>query len=181
MTKDSEIDKMVLEILSRLPGATANVIVPEITKKLGVTVDKVRKRLISLEARGLIVRRGTNFYPVQGPTTELARLLQEKRAEEKTDEEDYLSEEESEPEQRQERARYLLIYDIPQDVPASERAMVYYRLNKAIKEIEGEGGRVVRLQRSVIMTETEEDARRLASCLPKDRSKVWVFRVVEEA
>jgi DNA-binding Lrp family transcriptional regulator len=181
MTKDSEIDKMVLEILNRIPGATANVIVPEITKKLGVTVDKVRKRLISLEARGLIARRGVNFYPVEGPTTELARLLQEKKAEERTDVEDAPPEGEPEPELRQGRARYLLIYDIPQDVPASERAMVYYRLNKAIKEIGAEGGRVVRLQRSVMLAETKGAAERLASCLPKDRSKVWIFRVLEEA
>jgi hypothetical protein len=76
--------------------------------------------------------------------------------------------------------RFLLIYSMGPEVPASARRVAYYRLNEAISAIRREGRRVERRLPSVIVTETKEDAEKLASCLPRDGATVEIFRVLKE-
>jgi hypothetical protein len=66
------------------------------------------------------------------------------------------------------------------DIPASEVMRIYRRLNKVYHQILKEGRYVLRIQFSVWETESREDAYRLASCLPSDKTRIKIYRIVEE-
>jgi DNA-binding Lrp family transcriptional regulator len=191
MVRREEIDGMILRIVQAYPGATANFIVPEVAKRLGVSTEWVRKRLKFLTENGKIERRDLNFYPVDDGTSKtenspetatLDQLIGERDVKRDVSGSILVQEARSrtDGENGTSGVRFLLIYDLKPEVPAAVRRVAYYRLNEAIAAIRREGRRVDRRWPSIIVTETKEDAEKLASCLPRDGATVEIFKVLKE-
>jgi CRISPR/Cas system-associated endoribonuclease Cas2 len=76
--------------------------------------------------------------------------------------------------------KFLLVYDMKSKIDDGERRAIYRRLNKAFHDILKQGRYALRVQMSVWETETKEDAYRLASCLPSDKTRVKIYRILGE-
>jgi hypothetical protein len=76
--------------------------------------------------------------------------------------------------------KFLLVYDMKADIEDSERRAIYRRLNRAYHQILKEGRHALRIQMSVWEIESREDAYRLASCLPSDKTRIKIYRIVGE-
>jgi DNA-binding Lrp family transcriptional regulator len=191
MVRREEIDEAILKVVRAYPGLTASTIVPMIAGRLGVSEERVRERLKRLVEGGKIVLRHVNFYPVDDGTFETDNLseigtldrLIHGNEDAKGAMESLLSQEvkpRTDGENGTSGVRFLLIYDLKPEVPAAVRRVAYYRLNEAISAIRREGRRVERRWPSIIVTETKEDAEKLASCLPRDGATVEIFKVLKE-
>jgi hypothetical protein len=190
MVRDEEIDEAILRIVRTHSRMHANMI-PEIAKRLGVSDERVKRRLRSLEKDGKIKLEHVWFYPVDEEdgrtenspeTATLDQLIGERYVERYVSGSIPVQEVRSrtDGENGTSGVGFLLIYDMTPKVPLSIRRTIYNRLNSAMDAIRREGRRVERIQLSVIMTEKREDAEKLASCLPQDGANVRIFRVLEE-
>jgi DNA-binding Lrp family transcriptional regulator len=191
MVRDEEIDEVILRVVQAYPGATATFLVTPIARKLGVSTYRVENRLKFLTENGKIKLRGLNFYPVDDGTSETENLPETATLDQlirERDMERYVSgsipvqgvRSRTDGENGTSGVGFLLIYSMGPEVPASARRVAYYRLNEAISAIRREGRRVERRWPSIIMTETKEDAEKLASCLPRDGATVEIFKVLKE-
>jgi CRISPR/Cas system-associated endoribonuclease Cas2 len=80
----------------------------------------------------------------------------------------------------EEKAWYLVVYDIRDNISDSERVTIYRRLRKAQEEILKSGAMCERIQMSVWRVQGKRNALLLASAIPEAKSRIRVFRILGE-
>ena len=80
----------------------------------------------------------------------------------------------------EEKAWYLVVYDIRDNISDSERVTIYRRLKKAQEEIIKSGAICERIQMSVWRVQGKRNALLLASAIPEARSRIRIFRILGE-
>jgi len=75
---------------------------------------------------------------------------------------------------------YLLVYDTCSGLNVKERVAIYRKLSKECNRLLEEGVHVKHVQKSVLEVQGRENAYKLASILPKDKTKIKIYRVLEE-
>jgi hypothetical protein len=191
MVNLKEVDTYIVEFIRINPGRMAHLIVPHVATKFGLKPKTVSERLKALHEDKQIIIRDGRFYPANHDFTavkhdstavkeELISMDETAFTPVKNDftpekQEAFTPEkEEFTPE------KYLLVYDLKYEPKDNERRTIYNRLNKVYHQILKEGRYAMRIQMSVWILENREDAYRLASCLPPDKTRIKIFKVVEE-
>jgi DNA-binding transcriptional ArsR family regulator len=172
----------LINLIQSNPGRMADFYIGEVIKAYGVKRETASEWLKSLADAGLIEAHGTRIYP-RGYQTEEEKKLEDSllaylRRKVGEDVKPLTAPVKPLTEQKTPE-RYLLIYDMKADIPASEVMRIYRRLNKVYHQILEEGRYALRIQFSVWETETKEDAYRLASCLPSDKTRIKIYKIIE--
>ena len=186
------------ELIRKKPGQKADYYIKVAAAETGITPKKISEYLKVLHQGGEILLHRDRFYPadykpedIQDHERKLLEWLNSHlkpatpvtgdvtpvtpQAEATT-----VTPVTSTPTEDEEKAWYLVVYDIKDDISDSERVTIYRRLRKAQEEIIKSGAICERIQMSVWRVQGKHNALLLASAIPEARSRIRIFRILEE-
>jgi hypothetical protein len=191
MVNLKEVDSYIVEFVRINPGRMAHGIIPHIAARFGLKTKTVSERLKTLHQDGKVMIKDGRFYPANPDftpvtldvTTVTEELINkdESTVTHVTEKDTSVTTQDVTPMTPLEPStKFLLVYDMKADIEDSERRAIYRRLKRAYHQILKEGRYALRIQMSVWEIESREDAYRLASCLPSDKTRIKIYRIVGE-
>jgi DNA-binding transcriptional ArsR family regulator len=178
-----EAIQFLLNLIQSYPGRAADFYISEIIKAYGVRRQTASEYLRDLGEAGMIEVHGIRIYPKGQSLTEeekTERLLLEYLESKAKMDDTGVSKDDTRISKPDTGVSYLLVYDMDSHIKGYDRLQIYRKLRKAEHDLLKQGILVERIQMSVWEVETKEAALKLVSCLPENKTKVRIYRVLEE-